>query len=209
MNLKYDNILTKDFLIQEYIIKKKSSLVICKENNCSKFIVLKRLKFFNIPRRKIEDLNKERSLKGILHPNYKHGKVNKIKYCKDCNKKLSKLAYYNSYERCNSCNSKIRKGILSHNWQGGLSFEEYGVEFDDALKEKVRFRDGYKCQLCGCSQLENGKQLDVHHIDYDKKNNNIKNLIALCHICHMKTNSKNRSYWINLFKNVHGIFEVL
>jgi 5-methylcytosine-specific restriction endonuclease McrA len=85
------------------------------------------------------------------------------------------------------------------NWQGGLSFEEYSPEFDSSLKEQVRFRDKYKCQLCGCSQLENGKQLDVHHKDYNKRNNNINNLISLCVRCHRKTNH-NRVYWIERLK---------
>ena len=82
--------------------------------------------------------------------------------------------------------------------QGGTGIRgensEYGKEFTNQLKEQVRFRDKYKCKLCGCSQLENGKKLDVHHIDYDKKNNNPINLISLCVKCHRKTNW-NREYW--------------
>ena len=65
---------------------------------------------------------------------------------------------------------------------------EYGSEFDDNLKEQVRFRDKYLCRKCGCSQLENGKQLDVHHIDYDKMHNLLNNLISLCMSCHRATN---------------------
>ena len=44
------------------------------------------------------------------------------------------------------------------------------------------------------------RKLDVHHIDYDKKNNDPKNLISLCRKCHMKTN-KNRKYWTKYFQN--------
>jgi 5-methylcytosine-specific restriction endonuclease McrA len=90
--------------------------------------------------------------------------------------------------------SKRFSGRNHPNWQGGKSFKEYGSEFDNQLKEQVRFRDRYKCQECGCTQLENGKQLDVHHIDYNKKNNLLINLIALCIRCHRKTNW-NREYW--------------
>jgi len=83
----------------------------------------------------------------------------------------------------------------------GIPYEntEYGAEFDNQLKEQVRFRDKYTCQICGCSQLENGRQLDVHHKDYDKLNNTLNNLISLCHSCHSKTNS-NREYWEIYFK---------
>ena len=87
---------------------------------------------------------------------------------------------------------------MNGSWKGGD--KEYGAEFDSALKEQIRFRDNYKCQICGCSQLENGKQLDVHHIDYNKKNCNWNNLISLCIGCHRKTNG-NRDYWENYFKN--------
>lgn len=91
----------------------------------------------------------------------------------------------------------------------GIPYEnrEYGAEFDNALKEQVRFRDHYTCKICGCSQLENGRQLDCHHIDYNKKNNKLNNLIALCRICHSKT-CGNRMYWTNyLKKEIIGAYQ--
>ncbi|MFH1547410.1 MAG: hypothetical protein ABIC57_02900, partial [bacterium] len=45
--------------------------------------------------------------------------------------------------------SDNQKGERCSNWQGGKSFELYGVEFDDELKEKIRERDGHVCILCG------------------------------------------------------------
>jgi hypothetical protein len=95
--------------------------------------------------------------------------------------------------------STSESGNKHYNWQGGKSFEEYPQEFDSALKEQIRFRDGYKCKLCGCPQIENGRCLDVHHIDYNKKNNNINNLIALCHRCNAKVNF-NKDYWTIFLK---------
>jgi hypothetical protein len=88
-------------------------------------------------------------------------------------------------------------------WKGGLSFEPYGREFNNKLKQTVRNICNNTCQLCGISQIENKKLLDVHHIDYNKKNNTLPNLIALCHTCHMKTN-KNRKYWTKLFTIHYG-----
>lgn len=97
---------------------------------------------------------------------------------------------------------KLLKNPKNHsNWQGGISFEEYGQDFDNALKEQVRFRDKYKCQECGCSQVENSRQLDVHHINYNKKDLNFNNLISLCKSCHMKTNF-NRTYYKKYFKEL-------
>ena len=84
-------------------------------------------------------------------------------------------------------------------WKGGKSFEPYGLEFDVYLKEVIINRDRRKCQMCGKTELENGRKLSVHHIDYNKLNNDPKNLITLCISCHGKTTT-NRDYWIKFFK---------
>lgn len=84
------------------------------------------------------------------------------------------------------------------NWQGGKSFEPYGLEFNENLKEVIRNRDRRKCKICEKTELKEGKKLSVHHIDYDKKNNNPNNLITLCVCCHIKTNY-NKKYWIKYF----------
>ena len=39
-------------------------------------------------------------------------------------------------------------GKKNNNWQGGKSFEPYGIEFSKKLKEEVRKRDNYRCQQC-------------------------------------------------------------
>ena len=93
--------------------------------------------------------------------------------------------------------SQSHKGEKSHCWQGGISFEPYSVDWKETLRRSIRERDYYTCQICEIAQGD--VALDVHHIDYDKKNNNPNNLIALCHSCHSKTNY-NRDYWTNYFK---------
>lgn len=90
-------------------------------------------------------------------------------------------------------------GDRHYNWQGGKSFEPYPVTWTNTLKEAIRQRDNYKCQICGCPQEECTSKLPVHHIDYDKENLDPKNLITLCRSCHSKTNY-NRPYWIDYFK---------
>lgn len=64
----------------------------------------------------------------------------------------------------------------------------YGFDFDDKLKTEIRTRDSYRCAVCRFTAKS------VHHIDYDKKNSDPLNLIALCVPCHATTNS-NRDYW--------------
>lgn len=99
-------------------------------------------------------------------------------------------------------NSGVKKGRFigeKHpNWKGGISVHKYCPEFDNQLKELIRFRDGYKCQKCGCPEIEEDSKLSVHHIDYDKKNCNPDNLISLCRRCNVKVNS-NRSKWTKYF----------
>ena len=88
------------------------------------------------------------------------------------------------------------------NWMGGKSYEPYNLEWTDDLKESIRKRDLYICQICGITQDEMDgrfKKLDIHHIDYDKQNLNPENLISLCRSCHTKT-SFNRNYWVEYFK---------
>ncbi|MCK4500255.1 HNH endonuclease [Candidatus Babeliales bacterium] len=110
-------------------------------------------------------------------------------------------------------NEKIRQsrlgktGKLASNWQGGKSFEPYGLEFNETLKEQIRERDNYRCQECFRHQDElftkSGKRykLMIHHIDYDKQNNKPENLISLCRNCHLQTNFQ-REDWTNYFNKI-------
>lgn len=89
-----------------------------------------------------------------------------------------------------------KMGDKCHLWKGGISSLLYTIDWTRTLRISIRERDKYTCQVCG--EKQGDKAYDVHHIDYDKKNCDPKNLITLCHHCHMKTNSK-RDYWINYF----------
>ena len=86
-------------------------------------------------------------------------------------------------------------------WKGGKSFEPYTLDFNNLLKEQTRQKNNFICQSCGL--VQNGVKLDVHHVDYNKKNCSPDNLITLCRKCHRKTNS-NRNFWIDYFNNKRG-----
>ena len=90
------------------------------------------------------------------------------------------------------------------NWHNGSSFLPYTTDFNQQLKDRIRVRDNFKCQLCKTPELEFNRKLDIHHIDYDKKNSKEDNLISLCNKCHIKTNH-NREYWINYFSNLQEV----
>lgn len=98
------------------------------------------------------------------------------------------------------CKDKHMRGERSPSWLGGKSFEPYGLEFNNELKKQIRKRDNHTCQECGYTQEQLGYKLHPHHIDYDKKNNDPKNLISLCKSCHMKTNFS-RADWTKYFNN--------
>lgn len=108
------------------------------------------------------------------------------------------------YKKGNVSWSKINKHLmpsrdLHPNWQGGKSFEPYPLGWNKTFKEQIRMRDCYKCYICGVSEAEHGKRLAVHHIDYNKDNLSLDNLVSLCFSCHGKTNF-NRDEWLSFLK---------
>lgn len=68
------------------------------------------------------------------------------------------------------------------------SSTSYGSGFDKSLKEEVKKFAGYRCENCGITDYESraryGKGLHIHHLDEDKSNNCLDNLVALCSKCH-------------------------
>lgn len=104
--------------------------------------------------------------------------------------------------------NSIRNSLERHpQWLGGKSFEPYGMDFDRELKSLIRKRDKYTCRLCNVKQIN--KKFHIHHIDYDKRNNNPDNLITLCNSCHMKTNHNREKWKIVLTKMILQKFYVI
>lgn len=95
---------------------------------------------------------------------------------------------------------KSMKGSNNPNWKGGFCREPYSYDFDECRKNEVRKREEFKCFLCSTEEEYLNRKLDVHHIDYNKKNSAIENLVALCSICHAQTKSTNKKdLWIYYF----------
>lgn len=111
-----------------------------------------------------------------------------------------RFAWHDGYSHSPETKAKIglaNSGDRNGMWEGGISRQEYPAEFwKKHFKDMIRDRDDRECQLCGAN--ENGKALDIHHIDYDKLNIDPDNLISLCHKCHGKTNY-NRQQWKAFF----------
>lgn len=128
----------------------------------------------------------------------------KIINCDICNKKIRRINA--AISKNNFCSRKCQGIWLSNkpknkhpNWRGGISFEKYGLDFNKELKNKIRKRDNFTCQECNFTEKMLNYILPVHHIDYNKKNNNENNLISLCRSCHTKTNF-NRNNWSKYYQ---------
>jgi len=95
-------------------------------------------------------------------------------------------------------------GENNHAYIDGLR-NNYPSEFNESLRESIRERDRRICQMPGCgkTEQENGRKLDVHHIDYNTDNCENYNLISLCLNCHAKTNIKDRECWQAIFEEIN------
>ncbi len=140
-----------------------------------------------------KEIGKKISMNAKINPNYSmKGKKH--------SKKTKKLISLKNKGKHFSSKTELKKGKDNPNWQGGISFEPYGLKFNKELKEQIRKRDNYTCQECGYEQEQLGYKLLIHHIDYDKQNNHPSNLISLCRGCHGQTNFK-RNDWTSYFQN--------
>jgi len=164
-------------------LKKRFSIEFTKENNPDRY--KNRLK-----------------LLGKDNPNWK----DKVEvHCIFCDKLLYITPQTDRLYKIHTCSKKCFKKWCSSkildknsNWKNGKSFEPYPLGWTKTFKEQIRDRDNHICQLCGMTEKDNGRKLDVHHTDYNKKNLDPKNMISLCHFCHPITNG-NREYWRNYF----------
>lgn len=126
-------------------------------------------------------------------------------FCEYCEQFVEKPI--SAGNKCNSCGciqylkseetkQKIRKAKM-----GKKLTEEHKHRIKEfkQIKKYILKRDSYQCQEPYWE--EEHSILHVHHIDYNKQNNNTENLVTLGNSCHIKTNY-NREYWIKFYKNI-------
>lgn len=214
---KWVKTLTKDFLIQEYVINKKCMLEIAKEVGCCETTVYRALDEFKIgipdevnkKRRKLNTRIKKIFTKQYLIEEYIVKDRTSSSIAKEHHTSHSiVLKYLNEY------NIKIRTHSLSMlkgatcgskhwNWHGGKNRYGYSNYFKK-IRHLIHKRDCFICQFCGRTEKEcldiYKCVLDVHHIDYDKNNDSFDNLISLCKGCHTSTH-KGREDWKIYFKD--------
>lgn len=146
------------------------------------------------------------------------------KYCPECLKQVKHELFYNRVlVKCTYCGKKLLvipararnsqncycnyecmakdyetrfSGENSPTWKGGK--KHYRGHW---LKQRnlARKRDNYTCQLCGVTEEEWHKEMDVHHIrNYRKfedkdEANKLENLVCLCNKCHSFVHSNNNT----------------
>lgn len=129
-------------------------------------------------------------------------KSNKIEHtCAQCGKvftripsaRKSKSGLYFCSQSCAASynNSHYRTGENNPNWLGGsYRGNTYG---------RVAFRTYiHKCAVCG---LDEECCLEVHHIDENRKNSSVDNLIILCANCHARVHRGGLKITDNILKN--------
>lgn len=89
--------------------------------------------------------------------------------------------------------SATRQGIPLEEWDGYISNGEYCELFDEVCKERVREKYNRLCFICDKNENDNGRKLDVHHVDKNKTQgcDDVEwKLVPLCRSCHGHAHSK-------------------
>lgn len=201
---KYTDILTAEYLQEEYIRKDKSAAQIGREIGTDSGTVLKYLRRqgFEIKSRAYYTQGERNSTYGIPRTAEWRSRISKandgrIPWCKGLTKETDPSVAKVASKLMGRKRPEIT--LDKHpRWNGGKSFEPYTTEFNKQLKELIRQRDGYACQLCGVPEIECCERLHIHHIDYNKENCLPSNLISLCRGCNARANS-NRTKWTQHF----------
>lgn len=197
--------INKEILIKKYVNENKSILTISYELKISQSLVFRYLKRFGIE-------TKQRGKCYKVWNEGKHYHTDKSKKCLDCGKVIRQ-----ENTRCQECFSKnydrskinyywLPKGENHPSWKGGKSFEPYSSDWRRSFRKDFVENRGNFCELCGKTKEQNITNMDVHHIDYNKKNCSKDNLVMLCKGCHSKTNHS-RFFWEHYFKEVHSYYK--
>lgn len=82
-------------------------------------------------------------------------------------------------------NGENIRGEKNPNWRHGASKRRYPSSFNRPLKWWIKERDGNQCMACHTTE-----QLTIHHINFDKADNDPANLITLCIRCNTRENRR-------------------
>lgn len=139
--------------------------------------------------------SKDLTEKGVMNPTpeKEYAKFT----CEYCNEEYEVTPAESDYSKfCSKrCQGKWRTGSRNPNWRGGR-VGNYGPNWHEQ-RRKARIRDQGRCQVCGATPLDTGRQATVHHKkpmrwfkdnldapEWYEKGNRLDNLVCLCRSCH-------------------------
>lgn len=140
-----------------------------------------------------EETKKKMSISGGKHLKGKQSTFKNKKHAMEAKLK-------NSISHKGKKHTEEAKGLMSiqksgknnPRWKGGISCEPYCFEWaSKEFKDLIKERDRNKCLNPVC--FGNIYRLNIHHVDYNKKNCEPRNLITLCTSCNSKAN-KDRAW---------------
>lgn len=146
-------------------------------------------------------------------------KINKIeRTCEICGNKFSVVPSVIKKGHGRYCSVKCKDigygfehiGKNNSAWNGGTSFIPYCEKFNRNFKRRVRAFFGNKCVLCGKTKEENGRNMDVHHVHFDKssccnKESKTK-FVTICRSCHSKQQFKSEESIKILEKIIDNVY---
>ena len=134
-----------------------------------------------------------------VHKSNKHREEQPSFDCKNCGgKKYERPSYVDRMSFCSPecCHEYWRENNPPNFKDGSINY--YGRNWREQ-RRKARIRDQSRCQDCGKTPVDSGKNISVHHIrplrqfvkEYDRpecfeRGNELANLVCLCDKCHRK-----------------------
>jgi len=110
----------------------------------------------------------EHHAKGYCHPCYrKFGWARKKLKCKSCGRER----YHKAFGLCGGCHVRI------HHYDKTLAFNAkryHGIDNFEFYQNLTK-----ECASCGFTKV-----VQLHHLDGDTRNNDLKNVLGLCPNCH-------------------------
>ena len=121
------------------------------------------------------------------------GKTQSLESNKKRSESLKGREFTEEHRQKLSESGKKRKDLKGENnrfWRGGVNDNPYPEEFTRNLKRRIRKRDNHECQCCWLD-VYRSRFGHVHHIDGDKQNCDVENLVLICITCHNAIHGRN------------------
>lgn len=134
----------------------------------------------------------------FYHLNLRKKGYSQLLHCDYCGKAFKRPPSLIGHIWGNFCSRKCRGEWISEhiikeqhpNWQGGkIPYNGLWRQ----IRRLARKRAKGQCEICGKTEITNGRRLDVHHIIpvrqflFPESAHYVKNVICLCRQCHIRT----------------------